>query len=254
MTKSSTKPTCNPQTSGHPAVAAHPQMVQLVKSLDQLSTADGTPIDVYELRVNEIDEAGLSTWARWFREHYCLDAEIDILREGTGKSRTEYLKDLVFPDTAQGLDSATRAGDFAEILIADLLEAKLGYWVPRTRYADKQVRNESPRGSDILGFKFSRNDEHPTPQDSLIAAESKAQLSGTSASDKLQEAVQHSSKDVLRLAEALNAAKRRLLKSGNVHLANRVRRFQDWMTHPYIRDSGAAAVFLRVCLQSRTRS
>ena len=100
------------------------------------------------------DDAALTEWAKHFREHYCLDSEIDRLRSGTKKTRAEYLTDLVFPGESNDFGPATRSGDFAEILIADLLESQFGFWIPRTRYDDKLVRNESPKGTDVLGFKF----------------------------------------------------------------------------------------------------
>lgn len=210
----------------------------------QFKTADGQPITAYELRVDSGDAATLTSWAKHFRQHYCLDSQIDVLRDGTNKSRADYLNDLVFPDKSPGLGPATRAGDFAEILIADLIEYQLGYWTPRTRYADKQTRNESPKGTDVLGFKFNSSQEHakPSKRDELISFESKAQLSGKKYAGKLQEAVEHSAKDVFRMAESLNAMKRRLLGLEDAAGVAKIKRFQDGIETPYIRLSGAAAI------------
>ena len=51
----------------------------LVDTGERLKTADGKKVEVWEFR-HEKDEAVLSAWAKHFRNHYCLDAEIDFLR------------------------------------------------------------------------------------------------------------------------------------------------------------------------------
>lgn len=100
------------------------------------------------------DEAILSAWAKHFRNHYCLDSQIDALRKGTPRSRTGYLTQIKFPDAAQAPGPSIRAGDFAEVLVTDYVEFAMRLWVPRTRYDHKVARNESTKGTDIIGFKF----------------------------------------------------------------------------------------------------
>ena len=89
----------------------------LSKREETLLTADSRPIFVWDLSVPE-DSPNISLWARTFRQHYCLDTEIDELREGTGLSRAEYLTELVFPDKSKAPGPSIRSGDFAELLIA----------------------------------------------------------------------------------------------------------------------------------------
>lgn len=215
----------------------------LKKTAKKLTSKDGKDISVYEFVVDKSNTSALTAWAKHFREHYCLDSKIDRLRKGTGKSRAEYLKELVFPDAKDDFGPATRSGDFAEILIADLLESQLGYWVPRVRYADKMVRNESPKGTDIIGFRFaSSGPSKPSKKDALIAFESKAQMSGKKAKGRLQDAVNDSVKDEFRIGESLNAIKRRLIDQEKGEEADSVERFQDGIDVPYVRESGAAAV------------
>ncbi len=216
----------------------------LKKTGTKVQTADGLAVAVYELDIDYADGQALTSWAKHFREHYCLDSQIDRLRKGTKKSRAQYLKDLVFPDKSEDFGPATRSGDFAEILIADLLESQLGFWTPRTRYDDKLVRNESTKGTDVLGFKFGGvGPSKPSKRDTLISFESKAQLSGKKAKSRLQDAVNHSAKDVYRISESLNAMKRRLIARMDGEGADRVERFQDGLEVPYVRMSGAAAIF-----------
>jgi hypothetical protein len=216
----------------------------LKKSADKLKTADGTEVSVFELSIDHADEGALRGWATHFRNHYCLDSKIDRLRKGTGKSRDQYLTEMVFPDKTDDFGPATRSGDFAEILIADLLESQFGFWTPRTRYDDKLVRNESPKGTDVLGFRFAgAGPSFPSKHDTLVSFESKAQLSSGKPKAKLQEAVVDSAKDALRISESLNAIKRRLIDRDDDEGADRVERFQEGLQVPYIRMSGAAAIF-----------
>ena len=51
----------------------------LIDTGERLSTADGKTVEVWEFR-HEEDSDILSRWARHFRNHYCLDSEIDFYR------------------------------------------------------------------------------------------------------------------------------------------------------------------------------
>ncbi len=215
-------------------------MVCLQKEGHTIVTAEGHEVALWQLRVPD-DQALLSEWAKYFREHYCLDAEIDALRKGTGHSRRGYLLGLVFPDRNTKLGPGIRAGDFTEILVADYLEFILGFWVPRDKYAEKAVRDESVKGVDILGFNLP-DPNKPNPSDSLFAFEVKGQLSGKKYAGKLQKAIDDSSKDYLKRAETLNAIKRRLHASKDWERVGMVERFQNEADHPYTYRSGAAAV------------
>ena len=214
----------------------------LVETGDRIVSTEGVEIAIFELRHEDDDEV-LSAWAEHFRGHYCLDSEIDALREGTGFSREEYLNEIKFPSRSD-LGPAIRSGDFAEILVADYLEFLSGYWVPRTRYADKTVRDESPKGCDIIGFSFLTPGE-ASPEDELAIFEAKAGLSATTPVARLQDAVNDSKKDLLRRAESLNAIKQRLARSGQQDEVAKVSRFQNPVDKPHLTTYGAAAVLSR---------
>ena len=128
-----------------------PAYLQYLKQHESLTLNSGEACEVWELDV-PADEVCLKDWAWRFRQTYCLDSDIDILRDGTGKTRAEYLIDLVFPDKTIAPGPGVRSGDFAELLVSDFVEFMLGYWVPRTKYAEKSVRNESVKGVDIDGL------------------------------------------------------------------------------------------------------
>jgi len=212
----------------------------LIDTGERLTTADGKTVEVWEFCHKE-DEEVLSAWAKHFRNHYCLDAEIDFYRRGYKYSRSEYLNNIKFPDSSIGWGPRIRAGDFGEILVSDYLQYVLGYWVPRTRYGDKTVRNESTKGCDVIGFKLIG--EEDSPEDTLAIFESKTQFSGTQPQPKLQDAIDGSTKDQVRKAESLNAIKQRLFDKGFHDEAIRVERFQNPNDRPHQEVSGAVALF-----------
>lgn len=212
----------------------------LIQQKKPLYTSDGHPIDVWDLSAPPTT-ALTSDWAKKFRQHYCADADIDDLCSGPGLCRSEYLTQLVFPNKAIAPGPAIRSGDFAELLISDYIEYLLGYWVPRAKYAGKSSPDESVKGVDILGFRqFSA--PAVSPKDTLLAFEVKAQLSDGKYTDRLQTAINDSSKDHLRRAISLNATKQRLKNLGQIDRAILVERFQNIADRPYIYLSGAAAV------------
>jgi len=211
-----------------------------LKQQESLTLSEGGTCEVWELAAPE-DPTSLSEWARRFREAYCPDSDLDILRKGTGKSRAEYLLELVFPDKSTPPGPAVRSGDFAELLVSDYVEFVLGYWVPRGKYAEKGSRDESVKGVDIVGFQCP-DPGQPKPTDEMLAFEAKAQLSGGKYKDRLQVAVNDSGKDYLRAGETLAAMKRRMHVAGEHASMSVVQRFQDAVDRPYRLLSGAAAI------------
>ena len=211
-------------------------MKWLVK-VGQLDTEDGKSVDIFEFH-HEDDEKILSAWAKHFRNHYCLDSQIDSLCSGTGYSRADYLNNIKFPDKSIGPGPSIRAGDFAEILAADYLEYCLKHWVPRTRYSHKTARNESTKGSDTIGFMISP-DQNPS-KDTLTIIESKAKYTGKH-ENRLQTAIEHSDKDIIRKSETLNAIKQRFLDRDDIDNSQRVERFQNEADNPYIQNFVAIA-------------
>ena len=208
---------------------------------DRLKTTDGKLDEVWEFQ-HQDDEEILSAWAKHFRNHYCLDKEIDYWRKGYNYSRAEYLINIKFPDSKIAPGPSIRAGDFGEIIVADFLEYSRGYWVPRTRYGDKTIRNESTKGSDIIGFHFFEEGKY-SPMDTLAIYEAKAQFSGEKGKARLQNAIDDSAKDITRKAESLNAIKQRLYICNELEDAEKIERFQNEIDNPYKEIYGAVALF-----------
>jgi hypothetical protein len=217
-----------------------PAYLHHLKQDESLMLSGGGTCEVWELAVSS-DATCLSEWANRFRQTYCPDSDIDLLREGTGKSRSEYLSDLVFPDKSAPPGPAVRSGDFAELLVSDYVEFVLGYWVPRGKYAEKGSRDESVKGVDIVGFQCP-DPGQPKPTDEMLAFEAKAQLGGGKYKDRLQVAVNDSGKDYLRTGETLAAMKRRMHVAGEHASMLVVQRFQNAVDRPYRLLSGAAAI------------
>ena len=213
------------------------------KKLKSIQTAEKRQIHLYQLTHDALDEQTMVAWATHFRQHYCLDRDLPRLRRGTpAKTNGEYLINFKFPDERSGFGPGIRAGDFAEILVSDLLESMLDYFVPRTRYSDKKVRDESSKGSDVIGLRILSDDPQKySHEDELFSVEAKAKLTkGTSS--RLQDAVIDSAKDPFRIAQSLNAMKNRLIGIQEYEQADYVERFQDPTARPFVQKYGAAAI------------
>ena len=210
----------------------------LVDTGERLKTVDGKTVEVWELR-HVKDDAVLSPWAKHFRNHYCSDSDIDALR--ASRSRKDYLEQIKFPSATSQLGPPVRAGDFGEILVADFLQWILGYSVPRVRWNCKVVRDESSKGSDVIGFRF-HGTTGSSPNDVLAIFESKTKFSPSKA-NRLQDAINDSAKDHLRIDESLNYVKQRLLEKGQQEEAAKIERFQNPVDNPYREIYGAAALF-----------
>jgi len=222
------------------------QIKWLVNTGKRLKTVDGKEVEVWEFR-HEKDEAVLSAWAKHFRNHYCLDTDIDFLR---GKlSRSDYLTNIKFPSRTTKLGPGIRAGDFGEILVADYLQWVLGYWVPRVRWSSKVVRDESPKGSDVIGFRFHDEDSKASTKDVLFVFESKTKFSG-SGINRLQDAINDSAKDHIRIDESLNFIKQKLFERKDIERAQKVERFQSPVDTPYKEIYGAAAIISDECFDA----
>ncbi|WP_165733633.1 Hachiman antiphage defense system protein HamA [Polaribacter sp. 20A6] len=215
--------------------------IWLTQIPNQRTTVDGKAVTLLEFNPNFDDTETMSRWAKHFRNHYCFDTEIDFFREGTGLSKKDFLLNTKFPTTTRGFGPGIRAGDFGEILIADYLAYTLDHWVPRTRYGNKTIRDESTKGSDLIGFKTI--DDTESIQDILTMFEVKTQFSGTKTKPRLQDAINDSIKDELRKAESLNAMKQRLYDKGNLSDAQKISRYQNPIDKPYTEKYGAAALF-----------
>jgi len=209
----------------------------LVDTGQVISTTCGKQAKVYRFDHDVNDQDTMSKWAKHYRNHYCSDGHIDFLK-APGQSHADYLLTMKFPSTTKAPGPSIRAGDFAEILVADYLAYLQNYIVPRTRYDRKGVPNESTKGSDVLAFK---TDASNPVNDELLVYEVKAKLS-SKPKPMFQEAIDHSGKDHLRIAESLNGIKQRMFDKHEMNQIGLISRFQDSVNQPYNTRYGAAVV------------
>jgi len=216
-----------------------PWVEWLVDTEESLQTIDGKTVAVWEFRHTDNQEM-LSAWATHFRQHYCSDKKLDTLRGR--RTRRDYLNDIKFPSKTTELGPSTRAGDFGEILVADYMQWVLNQWVPRIRWSAKFVRDSSPQGCDLIGFQFF-DQECTSPNDLLTIFEVKTCFSRSSSQHRLQDAVNDSAKDHIRIDESLNYLRQRLIEQGRKDAADKIDRFQNPVDIPYQELYGAAALF-----------
>lgn len=131
---------------GKASPSAAPSHIASLTNVSTLTSVCGRKIAVWELSV-KVGDALVSDWARHFRQSYCADGDIDLLR--LDLSRKDYLTTMVFPHATQKPGPSIRSGDFAELLISDFLEYVQGFWVPRYKYSDKASPNESVMGLSL---------------------------------------------------------------------------------------------------------
>jgi hypothetical protein len=209
----------------------------------ELTTTTGQTVRIIDF--NHVDdETMLNTWAKHFRNQYIQDEKIDEARTPMGLSRSDYLKDIKFPNTANP-GASVRSGDFSEVLVADYIQFVLDYTVPRTRHDAKLNRNTSPNGVDVIGFKLVGGGEKRG--DEMITFEVKASLAAKN-KDAFQNAIDHSKKDFnTRTPEALNAMRQRLKERGDLEQVKLVERFQNKTDHPFKEVTGAVLVCSTHC-------
>lgn len=211
---------------------------QIKKSTSTITSPDGKEIAVREIII-PTDDKLISEWAKHFRKQYICDEELVELVDGTGLENGEFLENIIFPDGKIKPGPSIRSGDFTEVLLSDYLEYVENFWVPRNRFPFKATRNESVKGTDIVGIKF-KVDGETSSDDILAIMESKARLS-TKNDETLQDAINHSGKDYLRIAHTLNAIKRRYIQTGDKVNGDKIKRFQNLEDHPFKEVYGAVA-------------
>lgn len=203
----------------------------------ELKTSAGENIKVYKLNKETLNDECLNEWALGLRSNYVEEQLIDSLIKGTGLTKKEYLETNIFPNPNNSLGAATMSGEFGEILVYDFINYVLTYYVTRTRYLEKINPDMPISGTDVIGCMI--NDiNHPNIKDNLLVAEVKTRSSISGKKMRLEDnplksAILDSNKDKIRLAESLNAEKRRLMNRCRYQEAKIVERFQNKTDNPY---------------------
>ena len=198
-----------------------------------ITSSNGDKVQIYRLNNEVLDEDSLNNWASGLRNNYVEENLLDSLVSGTGLTKKEFLEKNIFPDYQSKQGAATMSGEFGEILVYDYINFVLEYYITRTRYLEKVNPNMPISGSDVIGYKVD-NINKPSKSDQLIVAEVKTR--------SIKEAIEHSTKDRIRIAESLNAEKRRLLNRSRIEEAKIVERFQNKTDNPFKVDFFAVVV------------
>lgn len=203
---------------------------------------DGKKVECYKLEYDIKDDETLNAWAKHLRRHYESDEELEESIVLLNKTKENYLRELVIPQKGMPKGPTTRSADFGEIIFSDLLEFVKGFEVPRCKQYNRATPTQSEQGTDILAYKFQRDDYTPTKDDELLTIESKMGATSSSYS-KVTEAIEHSIKDELRASVTLNYYRKKLKTMGKNEESDRIARFQRKSEEDYnFRLIAAAAI------------
>ena len=202
-----------------------PQYINWIAEEKGVVLEDNTPVTCYTLDYI-VNEDVFDDWALHLRKHYINDYALDESLSVTGLSVEQYLREFVIPQKSDEFGPTSRSNDITEILISDILEFVLDYKVPRCKQQNRSGKNQSEHGTDIIAYKFHREDKMPSKGDELVAAEVKAQLTSTDA-DAIISAVTDSKKDEQRFSHTLDYYRKKLKSIGNISESNEVSRFQQ---------------------------
>jgi len=166
-------------------------------------TADGKEVDCYMLDWI-IDEEALEQWALHIRRHYIRDDELKRASLLRGTDPASYLICNRIPGT-EGMEAQLRSGDFAEIVISDILQFIDGYTVPRYKQHGRDDKRFSRTGVDVVAYMIN-DAEAPSEDDELVAIEVKSSVSKERGADlisRINDAASDSKKDPNRLPMTL---------------------------------------------------
>lgn len=203
---------------------------------------NGNKIKIYKFNKEILNENMMNEWALGFKRNYITEENEEKLYRGTGLTKQQYLEEMIFPNNKEKMGNSLMAGEFGELLVYDYFNFVLKYYTSRTRYLYKEGPNKPIFGVDVICYKI-KNIQIPSKEDSLAVAEVKTHSREKGKCIKtINKALEDSIKDNIRLAESLDAEKKRLVFSGRDAEAQIIERFQNKTDNPYILDFFAVAV------------
>lgn len=199
--------------------------------IDWLVREDNVSIDDADVKCfrieGSIDENALKKWALHIRRHYLRDDELKSYVEFFGIDAADHLRKDKIPDVPQ-----IRGGDFAEIIISDLVQFVEGYEVPRYKQYGREDKNSSGHGTDVIAYKLD-NPKKPLISDELLAIEVKSRSSSADLKGAIVEAAGDSLKDRSRTAMTLAYYAERSLRAGDTRTSSEMKRFLHASEHPF---------------------
>lgn len=202
---------------------------------------NGEHINCYYLDYKD-DESVLDEWALHIRRHYISDEDLSECCQELELTPEEYLRKYVIPQKGEErLSGAARSNGISEILFSDLMQFVYGLEVPRYRMDTMSGKTVSEHGTDIIGYKFYKEDKVPDSRDRLVSVEVKAGLTDKTA-DVIDKAVVDANKDEYRLSISLDYMRKKLKRMNKVDEAKDILRFQKKTAHDYIVENYAAGI------------
>ncbi len=180
------------------------------------------------------DEDALDAWALHIRRHYVRD---DALKKNCAfrdVTTEEYLKEHVIPQTPR-----MRGGDFAEIVISDLIQFVEGYVVPRYKQNRRKDPEASEHGTDVLAYKIG-NVDSPSPNDELLLVEVKS-AAGSPLKEAFKSVGADCGKDLSRAAMTMSYYLDECLEVGDFETANELKRLMNKGENTYKTTLAAAS-------------
>lgn len=190
----------------------------------EATTNKGQNIYCYNIDYQNDDEV-LNDWALHLRRHYSNDKDTLDSAKLYDLNVKDYLKQYIIPQLDEPFGPTARSNDITEIIFADLLQFVLNYSVPRCKQYNRSGKNNSEHGTDVVAYKFSKENKIPCSSDELIAAEVKAELTVDNNDKVLESAIGDSVKDHVRLARTIDYYRKKLTFLGKDEEASDITRF-----------------------------
>lgn len=203
---------------------------------EQCAFKDGTVVYCWCLDWAGSDDV-LDEWALHLRRHYISD---DVLEHRVVARQTtpdQYLPLRVVPDIP-----SIRSGDFAEILISDVLQYLYGLVVPRYKQCNRKDKNASEHGSDVIAYQL-KNLNGISNSDKLFVFEVKSNASKTSDAELIKtvkKATKDSGKDPNRVPMTLQYMIDEAIDVNDQTTQKNLQRFTDMGGSPYLKIFGSA--------------
>ncbi|EFU80425.1 Hachiman antiphage defense system protein HamA [Mobiluncus curtisii] len=174
-----------------------------------------------------IDDKILQEWALHIRRHYVRDDELTDYVHVYEIDAKKHLREDCIPDIPQ-----IRSGDFAEIIISDLIQFIEGYEVPRYKQHGREDKNKSEHGTDVIAYKVTNGSE-ANNNDELLAVEVKSRSSSPNLKGAIADAARDSLKDRSRIAMTLAYYANRALAAHDTRTSTELKRFLHASEHPF---------------------
>lgn len=194
----------------------------IVKEADSI-IKDNISMECYLIDYKDDDDI-IDEWALHIRRNYIDDNVLTDCVSNYKVPVEHYLRQYIIPQRNEVLGPSARSGDICEIIVSDLLEFVFDYSVPRYKLMNRSGKNNSEHGTDVIAYKFHKEDKTPNKNDELIAAEVKGTLS-KAGYESLENAITDSVKDEYRLSRTIDYCRKRLKELRKENEAHDITRF-----------------------------